>query len=185
MSCRKGLGESLRHDVSRDISPRDQMADVPVICRNLPVSFRRPSASMDREPAARLFPASPAALGGAAVACAQKSSPHRAASRTRSICIMVECWSEASASASWMARDCIFAQDSTMQKRRRHPDGARRGSKAQQGATAASTILQRPLSLERHRPRTRHSPTQTPASDTHALPHSHRCLTSKRTLLIA
>jgi hypothetical protein len=54
---------------------------------------------MDLEPAARLFSTWPAALGGAAVACAQKSSPHRAASRTRSIAIMMEWQGEAFASS--------------------------------------------------------------------------------------
>jgi hypothetical protein len=76
------------------------MTDVPVICRNLPVSFLRLPGPVDSESASRLFSAAPATLGGAAVACAQKSSPHRAASRMRSISIMMECQRKASASNS-------------------------------------------------------------------------------------
>jgi hypothetical protein len=61
----------------------DERVDVPVMCRNLPVS-RRPFAivlpsSLALEP--WLFPATDAPLGGAAVELPQKSSPQIRAPR--------------------------------------------------------------------------------------------------------
>lgn len=53
------------------------VADLPVICRNLPLSVRWPFAALltptAPEPGLRLFPAPPAASGGAAQACTQRS----------------------------------------------------------------------------------------------------------------
>ena len=61
-------------------------ATLPVIWRNLPVSCLPPFAALlDPEPAVRLFPASATALGGAALACPQRSSPPISASRVRSM----------------------------------------------------------------------------------------------------
>jgi len=54
-------------------------AGLPVMCRNLPLSVRWPFAALltpvAPEPGLRLFAAPPAAFGGAALACPQRSSP--------------------------------------------------------------------------------------------------------------
>jgi hypothetical protein len=127
---------------------------------------------MDPEPASRLFSAAPAALGGAAVAWAQKSSAHRAASRMRSMSIIMESQEEAFASnfvGVWRMyiQDHCVRRSAAADPTARYPDGPDGEGKAQQGAIAASTILQRPLSLVRHRPRATHISHTTQSADTH------------------
>jgi hypothetical protein len=123
---------------------------------------------MDPEPAPRLFSAAPAALGGAAVACAQKSSPHKHASRTRSMSIMVKSQDKAFASNSGgVVR--LYIQEYYVEApppKTGYPDGPS-GKEGATGSHRWSTILQQPLSLVRHCPRTSTSPTHPPARGIH------------------